>query len=296
MAKSVSILERNSNRYGLSYEEWTQKWWQWILSIPASKNPLNDSTGENASQKQYGPVFFLAGASEANPKVVRNIKLMKKTILFPIYNELRFDNRSFESDVPKMSVGINDSINRIELTENDLRRYKVRTETFSVNVIPENVFQSEPGEKNASSYGYWLIIILKEGTYRIRVEADKGSFASDVTYNLNLVKTDLESNDYMTMDGHNIKEYVVGRMRNAVDTADIKDVEKVVEESLKSPEVKQSAQNISAIDTVSRNLDDMMSSATELRKKENRMRISVKDVTTAILEQGKRGSFWPICE
>lgn len=292
MTNSVSILGRDFNLYGLSYEEWTQKWWQWILSIPASKNPLNDRTGENASQKQYGPIFFLAGTSEDNPTAVRNIELMKETILFPIYNELRFGNGIFESDVPKMSVEINDT----KFTENDLRRYKVRTETFSVNVIPENVFQFESGKKNVSSFGYWLIVTLKEGIYKIRVKADKGSFPSDVTYKLNLVKTDLSSNDYMTMDGHNIKEYVLGRMRNVVDGASLQDVEKVVEESLKSPEVLQSAYRVAASDTVSRNMDEMMTNATNFSETDGRVKLSLKDIIDAIFELGKRGSVWPVCE
>lgn len=43
---------------GASYEEWVAAYWQWVMSIPAEKNPIFDGPCE---QKQSGSVFFLAG-------------------------------------------------------------------------------------------------------------------------------------------------------------------------------------------------------------------------------------------
>ena len=48
---------------GNSYAQWTEKWWQWVLSIPEDKNPLNDQTGKNCSTAQSGNVWFLAGTA-----------------------------------------------------------------------------------------------------------------------------------------------------------------------------------------------------------------------------------------
>src|SRR3954452_3884451 len=46
---------------GKTYGEWSAAWWQYVLSIPQSQNPLLDATGALCGQGQSGPVFFLVG-------------------------------------------------------------------------------------------------------------------------------------------------------------------------------------------------------------------------------------------
>ena len=50
---------------GLSYQQWSGKWWQWLWAIPYSVNPLFDTTGIDCAiyQSRSGPVWFLAGTS-----------------------------------------------------------------------------------------------------------------------------------------------------------------------------------------------------------------------------------------
>ena len=52
----------NSKPYGLSYSEWSARWWQWLLQIPAATNPNLDATGANCAEGQLGHVWFLAGS------------------------------------------------------------------------------------------------------------------------------------------------------------------------------------------------------------------------------------------
>ena len=56
-----SVYPVNSKPHGLSYGDWTAKWWQWAVSIPKDINPGADMTGKNCVLKQSGPVWFLAG-------------------------------------------------------------------------------------------------------------------------------------------------------------------------------------------------------------------------------------------
>jgi len=46
---------------GKTYGEWSAAWWQYVLSIPQSQNPLLDATGALCGQGQSAPVFFLVG-------------------------------------------------------------------------------------------------------------------------------------------------------------------------------------------------------------------------------------------
>ena len=38
-----NVLPPNSNPFGLSYAEWSVKWWQWVFSLPATNSPILDT-------------------------------------------------------------------------------------------------------------------------------------------------------------------------------------------------------------------------------------------------------------
>jgi hypothetical protein len=48
---------------GLSYEQWSAKWWQWVWSIPYAVNPLVNPQSFDCSTNQSGPVWFLASTA-----------------------------------------------------------------------------------------------------------------------------------------------------------------------------------------------------------------------------------------
>ena len=51
--------------YGLTFEQWTMKWWSWLLKIPKPINPTFDETGNNAYAGQDNSnVFFLCQTFE----------------------------------------------------------------------------------------------------------------------------------------------------------------------------------------------------------------------------------------
>ena len=58
-----AVYSIDSKPYGMSYGQWTGKWWQWMLSSPQNVSPLTDQTGNNCGKNQNGPVWFLAGTT-----------------------------------------------------------------------------------------------------------------------------------------------------------------------------------------------------------------------------------------
>jgi hypothetical protein len=48
------VLPPNSHPFGRTYGEWSAKWWQWAVSIPASNSPITDTTGANCAVNQSG--------------------------------------------------------------------------------------------------------------------------------------------------------------------------------------------------------------------------------------------------
>jgi hypothetical protein len=45
--------------YGTSRVGWSERWWQWALSFPASASPALDQTGQFCAQGQTGHVWFM---------------------------------------------------------------------------------------------------------------------------------------------------------------------------------------------------------------------------------------------
>ena len=55
------VFPPNSKPYGRTFSEWAEQWIKWAFSIPKAVNPIVDLNGENCSQGQKFPVWFLAG-------------------------------------------------------------------------------------------------------------------------------------------------------------------------------------------------------------------------------------------
>ena len=71
---------------GLSYAQWSAKWWQWAWSIPSDINPILDKTGgADCGVDQSGPVWYLAGTAGFNAERDCTVPA-GKMIFFPIIN------------------------------------------------------------------------------------------------------------------------------------------------------------------------------------------------------------------
>jgi hypothetical protein len=83
--QNPGILPPHSSPHGRTYGEWTVRWWQWALGIPADRNPLADQTGEFCAEGQTGSVWFLAGTF--GNSVERSCTIPPgKTIFMPVFN------------------------------------------------------------------------------------------------------------------------------------------------------------------------------------------------------------------
>ena len=47
------------NLYGYTFAQWSEKWWQWLLSIPAPQNPGSDTSGRYCAIGQTNPNISL---------------------------------------------------------------------------------------------------------------------------------------------------------------------------------------------------------------------------------------------
>ena len=183
-----------TNQYGLTYGEWTAKWWQWALSIPEDKNPVTDETGAHCMEGQSGDVWFLAGSFGGRVERVCEIPA-GKAILFPLMNaECSFaesPDLTTESELRSCAISSNDGVTELMTTidgvamkESDLRNYRVQSPLFEVNFPEGNIFGVTAGPTQAVSDGYWVFLSpLSPGNHEIHFRGATVDFTIGSTNN-----------------------------------------------------------------------------------------------------------------
>jgi hypothetical protein len=193
----------------------TAQWVEWALSIPTSKNPQLDTTGENCMVGQSGSIWFLAGVfNGGTTKRTCSVPADRK-LFFPVANsfnfntpnvcgqgsgnltvaEMRASSAAFVGGVTSKSVKVDgQSVATIP---------RIQSIVFEVALPEDNVFDAPcaPANVPAGIYSpavddgfYVLLGPLQVGSHTVRFSArnPKQDFVQDVTYNLTVVPVSLQ--------------------------------------------------------------------------------------------------------
>ncbi len=153
--------------FGYTWEYWTTKWWQWLLSIPAANSPAMDNTGNKSSINQSDPlVWFLA--SSIRGEVRRKVKIPSgKAVLFPIINVTisNSENPNLKTDTDLISfvnremddiVNKRGNIDGQDLSISDV--YRVQSPPFEFSYPQDNIFGAKGGITRGVGDGYWIFM------------------------------------------------------------------------------------------------------------------------------------------
>jgi hypothetical protein len=165
--ESIEFHSPESNPYGLTYGQWTVKWWKWALSVHEERNPIVDTSGENASISNNDPdVFFLAGTL-GGAKVERRCEVpANRSILFPVinYEVNSTDDPQFRTD-KELVAGVKRDIDDILNLETTVDGIKVKIfricsdpPIFDLEDNFESAIAKNSNLKRASSDGYWVFL------------------------------------------------------------------------------------------------------------------------------------------
>jgi hypothetical protein len=196
------VLPPHSNPYGNTYGEWSARWWQWLLSIPAATNPNLDTTGANCAEGQGGQVWFLAGTFGGS--VIRACTVPAgRALFFPILNTVFgagvFDceptNPGVPCDVNALRAAAGAPLDNPTTLEasidgtplQNLRDYRVQSPVFSLTFPEGAVFGLPSGTFTPHvSDGYWLMLApLSAGAHTIHFKGVRADgFEVEVTYTL----------------------------------------------------------------------------------------------------------------
>jgi hypothetical protein len=216
------VLPANSTPYGMTYGEWSAKWWQWAYSIPLPQNPLVDDIGVNAANGQSGPVWFLAGkfclTPCGSPEVATADRVVDvpagKALFFPILNT-EWDNlgvsppyseeqlRDFaksQMDTGENMVAEVDGVSIKNLGSALTTPYRVTSPVFTYHIPDNNIFGlfgiNFPAQDVQGVVGdgiYLMLAPLPAGQHQIHFKGDFpptapfGAFALDINYTINVV-------------------------------------------------------------------------------------------------------------
>jgi len=206
------VIPPTARPYGLTYGEWSAKWWQWAFSLPVNQNPFFDETGcVNGANGQSGPVWFLTGVINVSGSATRTCTVpVGKALFFPILN-FECDNlcppivppatpaelRGFCADAMDGAVNMTCEVDGVSiqgLNPVTTTPYRVLSPVFNVT-LPDNSVQQffecdvTPGTYSPFvSDGVFLMLApLSRGQHTIHFHGELpsfGGFTLDITYNL----------------------------------------------------------------------------------------------------------------
>lgn len=195
------VVSVDEKPYGLSYGDWSARWWQWVLSKPEDTNPLVDKTGEFCAIDQKGPVWFLGG-TWSFPKVERDCTIPSGvSILFPIYNgectTAEYPNKKSYADLRDCVIDgnlksgsqlfMNATVDGNVLK--DLDSYRIESKLFNVTLPKNNVLGVTEGMTPGVADGWFIMLEpLSKGAHTIEfnsvVIGPEQNFQTHATYHL----------------------------------------------------------------------------------------------------------------
>ncbi len=212
------VLPPHSHAYGVTYSEWSARWWQWVYSLPTSTNgvdthPFLVEGAVDCSYGQSGKVWYLVGkfgfldpnTGQLIAKANRSCSVPTGTALFfPILNaeadDIGPDGQPLGFSVEALRAWAKDNMDATTYmyAEIDGRvianpaRYRVQSPIFTLTLPENNLYQFFGYDQvHAGTYspavadGVFLMLApLSVGKHTIVVRGENPGFKLDVRYDI----------------------------------------------------------------------------------------------------------------
>ena len=217
------IFPPGSRPYGLSYGEWSAKFWQWAYSLPFNYNPLTDTAPADTAQE--GKVWFIGGSFASTTDVTtgqttaiakRSFKIPEgKALFFPVANAEASTIEGYGTTFAKLSAAAKlqqDSYDNMSCEIDgrpvkDLSSYRVQSPLFVFGPLPDdNIVQESFGvpaatkgtiSRSVSDGVHLMLAPLSVGHHKIHfhAEAPAYNFLLDITYHIEVIPCDDDDDD-----------------------------------------------------------------------------------------------------
>jgi hypothetical protein len=195
-----TIFSIDSKPYGLSYDQWAVKWWQWFVSIPASTSPASDTTGVNCAQNQNDAnVWYLAATFGGKAERTCNIG-SEKALFFTVIGTECNAKQDKVKTLPQFQACVHGVMDGLKLATAqfdginipNVQRYRLTSSVFPV-VFPKGaVWEAPAGPTDMASDAVYLMLKpLSKGNHTLHFAGQvfnptnpAYNQATDVTYHL----------------------------------------------------------------------------------------------------------------
>jgi hypothetical protein len=201
---TLATFPPGSKPFGLTYGEWSAKWWQWLYSLPTGSNPSTDVSGKNCNLKQDNPkVWFLAGTSGGFAERKCTIPAGVAILISPIEGECSFaENPSLHTKAELLQCVKADqnAVRDVRLTVDGVsldgwRDYRISSDLFNLTLPENNIIGVSPQKTQAVSDGYFIMLkplpigehtVYSSGNLIDVTTTGTLNFASQVKYHLSV--------------------------------------------------------------------------------------------------------------
>jgi hypothetical protein len=200
------LFSEDSAPYGVSYSEWTQRWWQWYVSIPKTQSPnfVSNHIECSVGQDPNSPVFFLFSplVDEENPNRTCTIP-QGKAVLIPIvsgiadFGDPELPEKTDKALTETVIAGNNNAeilvkLDGVPLDISNEDRFRVLSDFFNIKLPENNLWEEKekPGTYRARAEGYYVFLEpLSTGEHILYYEAGTHfpnpiNYSQKVTYRL----------------------------------------------------------------------------------------------------------------
>jgi hypothetical protein len=158
------VFSKDSLPYGIPYDEWLAKWWQWSFSIPAAQHPRDAYTPEKCTLNQDGPVWFLADQLGGQEERTCTIPAGKAIFVPLLVGECDYSSPDIKSDEALRRCAMaGDEYGVIDATVDgmklkSLEQYRTQSGFFNITIPENNIYDEPAGAYRAFADGFFVFL------------------------------------------------------------------------------------------------------------------------------------------
>jgi hypothetical protein len=194
------VYSTNSAPYGIPYNQWPSKWWQWTQSIPEPVHPREHPSEQNCKVGQQGPVWFLADLLSGRQERTCTIPASKSILVSLVGGFCGADSPGVTDDNSlRQCAKAGDDYATMQVTLDgkeikNINQNRIQYGPFMITYGNNNIYKHKPVTVKGYLDGYYLFLkplaagqhILDLKTSVINPQDSSFNYSADLVYHLTI--------------------------------------------------------------------------------------------------------------
>ena len=168
------FYSKDSSPFGVPYQDWLAKWWQWNFNIPKDGHPRDNYDPAKCSLEQNGPVWFLPDQLTGKETRLCTIPEGKAILVSILSGECDTSNKPLDKIRECATEGneygdLSGSLDGVEIQ--NLNSYRTEAGFFNITVPENNIFDEPAGNHTRFVEGHFVFLEpLPVGTHNLNLK------------------------------------------------------------------------------------------------------------------------------